>query len=207
MGRVAPKKSEPETPQVQETRNPPGFEPFIDLQARIHDPQYPFHISSIKPKLFRRHVENRDRYRVVVSGLYHQITPQVYSVVDFICWLRDAYDEQWGTFTSPQGNKIFSLSHDIIRQALCFPTSATYISFSEVDLTSQFTKLPWEQQSNFISSITNNQATSLPATEPFPLSLFKEEVQPILALIAGLLGVGALGETTRVCVYFLWLMS
>ena len=37
--------------------------------------------------------------------------------------------------------------------------------------------------------------------------LFKEEVQPILALIAGLLGVDGLGQTSRACVAFLWLMS
>ena len=81
---------------------------------------------------------------MVVSGLYHQITPPVYPVVELICWLRDAYDERRGTFTSAQGNKIFSLSTDIIRQALRFPTSAIYTSFNEMALTSQFTKLPWQ---------------------------------------------------------------
>ena len=138
MGKVTPKKIEPKTPQVHETRNPPGFEPFLDLQAEICDLQYPFPISSIKPDLFRRHVENRDRYRVVLSGLYHQITPPIYPVVEFICWLRDAYDECRGMFLSAQGNKIFSLSPEIIRQALHFPTSASYTSFSEMTLTPQF---------------------------------------------------------------------
>ena len=43
--------------------------------------------------------------------------------------------------------------------------------------------------------------------EPFPLSLFGEEVRPILSLIAGLLGVGSPEENSTVCVHFLWLMS
>lgn len=156
MGRGTPKKAEPETPQVREARHPPGFDPFIDLQAGIRDPQYPFHISTIKPELFRRHIGNKDRYRVVASGLYHQITPQVHSVVDFISWLKDVFDEHRGTFTSPQGNKVFSLSLHIIKQALCFPTSATYISFREEALVAQFTRQPWDNQKAFISSITRN---------------------------------------------------
>ena len=76
-----------------------------------------------------------------------------------------------------------------------------------MNLTPQFAKFPWEQQRDFISSIAINQVTSVPSAEPFPVSLFREEVQPILALIAGLLGVGGLGEISRACVYFLQLMS
>ena len=101
MGRGTPKKNEPETPQVRESRNPPSFNPLLDLQAGICDPKYPFDIRSIKPLLFSRHIKNTDRYRVVVSGLYHQIAPQFHSVVDFITWLRDVFDEHRGTFTSP----------------------------------------------------------------------------------------------------------
>ena len=52
-----------------------------------------------------------------------------------------------------------------------------------------------------------SQATTLLGTDLLPLNLFKEEVEPILALIAGLVGVGRLGETSKVCVFFLWLMS
>ena len=100
MGKVAVKKSEPETPQAHESRAAPGREPFTNLQADIQEPQYPFFISSIKPELFRKHVENRDRFQVVLSGLYHQITPPIYPVVEFICWLRDAYDERRGMFFS-----------------------------------------------------------------------------------------------------------
>ena len=87
MGKVTVKKSEPETPQACESRVALGPEPFKDLQANIQDPQYPFFISSIKPELFRKHVENRDRFRVVLSGLYHQITPPIYPMVEFIFWL------------------------------------------------------------------------------------------------------------------------
>ena len=115
MGRVMPKKNEPETPQVRESRNPPGFEPLYDLQAGICDPINPFDIRSIKPFLFSRHLKNADRYWVIVSGLYHQITPQVHSVVDFITWLRDIFDVHRGTFISPQGNMVLSLSLDVIK--------------------------------------------------------------------------------------------
>lgn len=207
MGKVTTKKSEPKTPQVRETRNPPGFEHFLDWQADICDPQYPFPISSIKPEIFRRHIENRDRYRVVLSGLYYQITPPVYPVVEFICWLRDSYNKHQGMFLSAQGNRIFTLSPDIIRKSLRFPTSSNYVSFNEVTLTPQFAKFPWKQQGDFNASITNDQTTTLPSVESFPLSLFKEEVHPILALIAGLLSVDGFGKTSRGCVALLWLMS
>ena len=174
MGKVTTKKSEPETPQVRESRAIPGPEPFLYLQADIRDPQYSFPISSVKPELFRKHVENEDRYRVVLSGLYHQITPAVYPVVKFIFWLQDSYDEHWGMFLSAQGNRIFTLSPNIIRIALRFPTSSNYVSFSEITLTPRFAKLPWRQQRDFIASITNYQFTSLPSIELVPLSLFKE---------------------------------
>ena len=140
MGRGTPKKNEPETPQVRESRNPLGFEPLYDLQSGICDPKYPFDICSIKPLLFGRHCKNADCFRVIVSGFYHQITPQVHSCIDFITWLRDAYDVHRGAFVSPQGNKFFSLSPDVIRQALRFPASDTYISFKDETLTAQFNK-------------------------------------------------------------------
>lgn len=75
MGKVTAKKSEPETPQARESRAVPEPEPFIDLKADIRDPQYPFLIINIKSELFRKHMENKDRFHVVLSGLYHQITP------------------------------------------------------------------------------------------------------------------------------------
>ena len=39
------------------------------------------------------------------------------------------------------------------------------------------------------------------------MSIFKEDVQPILALIAGLLGVQGFGQASKGCIAFLWLMS
>ena len=93
MGRIKIKKSKLETPQVRESRAAPGPEPFTDMQAHIQDPQYHFPISSIKHDIFRKHLENRDRFKVVFSGLYYQIAPPVYPVVELICWLRGAYNE------------------------------------------------------------------------------------------------------------------
>ena len=176
MGRGTPKKNEPETPQLHESRNPPGFEPLRDLQAGICDPKYPFDIRSIKPLLFGRHCKSADRFRVVASGFYHHITPQVHSCVDFIGWLRDSYDSHRDAFISPQGSIIFSLSPDIIRQALRFPPSDAYFSFKDETLLAQFNKLSREARRAFIAAITVDQATALPPVEPFPLSLFNEEV-------------------------------
>ena len=102
---------------------------------------------------------------------------------------------------------VFSLSPDVIKQALRIPTSTTYVSFKDAALAAQFIKQPRETRRAFISSITIDQAASLSAAEPFPLSLFVEEVRPILSLIAGLLGVGSPEDISTVCVHFLWLMS
>ena len=174
MGRGTPKKNEPETPQLHESRNPPGFEPLCDLQSGICDPKYPFDIRSIKPLLFGRHCKDADRFRVIASGFYHHITPQVHSCVDFIIWLRDSYDVHREAFVSPQGNVIFSLSPEVIKQAICFPSSDTYFSFKDETLLAQFNKQSRESRRAFISSITINQATALPTLEPFSLSLFAE---------------------------------
>ena len=207
MGRGTPKKNEPETPQLHESRNPPGFEPLCDLQAGICDPKYPFDIRSIKPLLFGRHYKSADRLRVVASGFYHHITPQVHSCVDFIVWLRDSYDVHRDTFVSPQGNIIFSLSPDVIRQALHFPSNDTYFSFKDETLLAQFNKLSREARRAFIAFITIDQATALPPLEPFLLSLFAEKVRPVLSLTAGLLGLGSPEDISSVCIRFLWLMT
>ena len=206
MGRGTPKKNEPETPQLHESRNPPGFEPLRDLQADICDPKYPFDIRNIKPLLFSHHCKSADRFRVVASGFYHCITPQVHSCVDFIVWLRDSYDSHRDAFISPQGTIIFSLSPDIIRQALRFPSSEAYVSFKDETLLAQFNKLSRESRRAFIAAITVDQATALPPLEPFPLSLFNEEVRPVLSLIAGLLGVGTPEGISWASIRFLWLM-
>ena len=110
-------------------------------------------------------------------------------------------------FISPQGNVIFSLSPEVIRQALRFPSSDAYFSFKDETLLTQFNKLSREARRAFIAAITIDQATALPPLEPFPLSLFAEEVRPVLSLIAGLLGVGSPKDISSVCIRFLWLMT
>ena len=129
MGRGTPKKNEPETPQLHESRNPPGFEPLRDLQAGICDPKYPFDIGNIKPLLFGCHCKSADRFRVVASGFYHHITPQVHSGVDFIVWIRDSYDTHRDAFVSPQGNIIFSLLPMLSgRPSVSLPAMLTSVS-------------------------------------------------------------------------------
>lgn len=194
MGKFTAKKIEPKTPQACESRVVPRPDQLTDLQANICDPQYPFPINSVKPELFRKHVENKYRFNVVLSGLYHQITPPVYPVVEFICWLWDTYDECWGMFLSAHRNKIFIISPKTIRKALCFPNSLNYVSFNEITLSHQFSNFPWRQQSDFIAAITNSHFTTLPTADLVPLTLFKEYIQPILALIVGLLGVEGFGR-------------
>lgn len=152
-------------------------------------------------------MENGDNFRVFLSGLYHQITPLIYPVVEFTLWLREAYDECWDMFLSSQGNKIFSISLRIIRKALFFHTSSNYVSFNEMTLSRQFSKLPWRKQSDFVTAISYSDLTAFPSADSVPLSTFKEDLQPTLALIAGLLGVEGVERVSKECISMLWLMS
>lgn len=105
--RVNSKNSEPETPQTHEVRAIPRPNPLTDTQAYIHDPQYPFTVFRVWPDLLESHVKGQDQFRVVRSGLYYQIYLPNFPVTEFICWLRDAYDERRDVFLSAQGNKVF----------------------------------------------------------------------------------------------------
>ena len=128
MGKAKPRKSKPETPQAHEVRAVPGPKPFIDTQAHIRDPLYPFSVSCVRPDLLESHVKGQDWFRVIQSVLYYQIASPTYPVVEFICWLRDAYDEHRDLFLSAQGNKILQKYFELIKEALCFPTPRDTLS-------------------------------------------------------------------------------
>ena len=74
-------------------------------------------------------------------------------------------------------------------------------------LSRQFSKLPWRQLSDFIAAISDSRLTAFPSTDPVSLNSFKEDLQPTLALIAGLLGIEGVEQVSKECVAILWLMS
>lgn len=123
MGKAKPGKFEPETPQARESEVVPGPELLIDAHAQIHDLLHPFSISYLRPELFESYAKGQDRFRVVQSGLYYQISLTTYLVPEFISWLIEAYDERRNLLLFAQGKNIFHISPELINEALHFPHS------------------------------------------------------------------------------------
>ena len=87
-----------------------------------------------------------------------------------------------------QGENILQVSVQLIRQALCYPESESYVQFSDDSLITYYDNLAGQEFNQFIHFLKSNKHNFVPDNKEFPMEVFDIEVKPVLRCIAKFLG-------------------
>lgn len=98
------------------------------------------------------------------------------------------------------------MTSELIHEAFNFPTVENYVKFTDTSLRSNYCQLSKENRENLFKLFlpTNSQLPS--SVETYPISLFYEDAQSILAIILSLLSEDDIGTINHEALGFLIIM-
>lgn len=125
---------------------------------------------------------------MVRSSVLEAFVPKTHLFPKFIQWLASTMYPKKCFVMNHSGENVFQVTTQLIHQALNYPVSGTYTTFTEEYLVSHYDSLSPQDLSHVTSFLAPKSRQISLDGNLFSLDIFAVDIRPVLQVISNILG-------------------
>ena len=150
--------------------------PLMDTERDIQDTICSLHHLSLYQQVCLNDKASPIYTAKVKTGVFSACIPRTHLFPEFVYWLVYVMYPGKCFIMNYQGENVLQVSSQLIRQALCYPESESYVQFTEDSLMAHYDSLAGRELNQFIFFLKLDTKQFVPNSKEFPMEFFDEDV-------------------------------